>query len=52
LEHPPRDPDDAAVLPDLDPELHGLPIAVRVGVLGKGEEQWLLRLYLVSDFVL
>jgi hypothetical protein len=26
LEYAPRDPDDAAVLADLDPELHGLPL--------------------------
>jgi hypothetical protein len=38
LEHAPRDPEDAAVLPDLDPELHGLLIGVPVGVLGKSEE--------------
>jgi hypothetical protein len=34
LEHTAQDPDDAAVLPDLDPELYGLPLGVPVGVLG------------------
>ena len=29
----PRDPDDIAVLADLDPELHGLAVGVPVGVL-------------------
>jgi hypothetical protein len=38
LEHTAWDPDDAAVVADLDPELHGLPIRVPSGVLGKGEE--------------
>jgi len=35
LEHAPRDPDDTAVLPDLDPELDGLTLGTPVGVLGK-----------------
>jgi hypothetical protein len=35
LEHTARDPDDAAVLLDLDPELHGLLLGVPVGVLGE-----------------
>ena len=39
LEHAPRDPDDAAVLPDLDAELYGLLLGVPVGVLGEPEEQ-------------
>jgi hypothetical protein len=30
-----RDPDHTAVLPDLDPELHRLPIRVPSGVSGK-----------------
>jgi hypothetical protein len=34
LEHPPRHPDHAAVLADLDPELHGLPLGIPAGVLG------------------
>jgi len=38
LEHAPRDPDNAAVLPDLYPELDGLPVGVPVGVFGEGEE--------------
>jgi len=38
LEHVPRDPDNTAVLADLDPELHGLPLRVPVGVLGEREE--------------
>jgi len=32
LEHTARDPDDAAVFPDLDPELDGLPLRVRAEV--------------------
>jgi hypothetical protein len=31
LEHPPRNPDHAAVLANLDPELHGLPLGVPSG---------------------
>jgi hypothetical protein len=38
LKHTARDPDDAAVLADLDPELYGLLLGVPVGVLGEGEE--------------
>ena len=38
LEYSPRDPDHAAVLADLDPELHGLPLGIPAGVLG---ERWL-----------
>jgi hypothetical protein len=34
LEHAPRNPDHAAVLADLDPELHGLPLGIPSGVLG------------------
>jgi hypothetical protein len=34
LKHPPRHPDHAAVLADLDPELHGLPLGIPLGVLG------------------
>ena len=37
-EDPSRDPDNAAVLADLDPELYGLLLGVPVGVLGEGEE--------------
>jgi hypothetical protein len=33
LEHPPRNPDHAAVFADLNPELHGLPLGVPAGVL-------------------
>jgi len=36
LEHAPRDPDDAAVLADLDPELYSLLLGVLAGVLGEG----------------
>ena len=43
LEHAPRDPDEAAVFPDLDPELDGLVLGVPVGVFGEGEEQRRLR---------
>ena len=32
MEHTARDPDDAAVFPDLDPELDGLPLRVRAEV--------------------
>jgi len=39
LEHAPRDPDEAAVFPDLD----GLVLGVPVGVFGEGEEQRRLR---------
>jgi hypothetical protein len=49
LEHAPRDPDDAAVLPDLDPELDGLLLGVPVGVLGKGEEHGGFRSRAGSD---
>jgi hypothetical protein len=38
-EHPPRDPDHAAVLADLDPKLRGLLLGIPAGVFGKGEEQ-------------
>jgi hypothetical protein len=38
LEHAARDPDDAVVLSDLDPELYGLALGVPSGVLRKGEE--------------
>jgi hypothetical protein len=38
LEYAPRDPDHGAVLADLDPELHGLPLGIPAGVLGEGEE--------------
>ena len=38
LENAPRDPDDAAVLADLNPELHILPFGIPAGVLGEGEE--------------
>jgi hypothetical protein len=33
-----RDPDRAAILADLDPELHRLPLGIPVGILG---ERWL-----------
>ena len=36
LEHPPRHPDHAVVLADLDPELYGLPLGIPAGVLGEG----------------
>ena len=39
-----RDPNHAAVLADLNRELHGLPLGIPVGVLGKGEEHRLPRL--------
>jgi hypothetical protein len=32
--------DTAAVLADLDPELHRLPLGIPTGVLGEGEEHW------------
>jgi hypothetical protein len=35
LEHPPLDPHHAAVLADLDAELHRLPLGVPAGVLGE-----------------
>jgi hypothetical protein len=35
LEHPPRHPDHAMVLADLDPELHRLPLGIPAGVLGE-----------------
>jgi hypothetical protein len=35
LEPAPWDPNHPAVLADLDPELHGLPLAVPAGVLGE-----------------
>jgi hypothetical protein len=35
LEHTAWDPNDAAMLPDLDPELYRLALGVPVGVLGK-----------------
>jgi hypothetical protein len=38
LEYAPRHPDHAAVLADLDPELHGLPLGIPAGDLGEGEE--------------
>jgi hypothetical protein len=34
LEDAPRHPDQPAVLADLDPELHGLPLGIPAGVLG------------------
>ena len=34
----PRDPEHAAVIADLDPELHRLPPGIPAGVLGDGEE--------------
>jgi len=34
-EHAPRDPDHPTVLPDLDPETHGLLLGVPASVLGK-----------------
>jgi hypothetical protein len=37
LKHPPRDPDHAVVLADLDPELYGLPLGIPAGVFGEGE---------------
>jgi hypothetical protein len=37
LEHAPREPDHAAVLADLDPDFHRLPIGVPAGVLGKAD---------------
>jgi hypothetical protein len=38
LEPTPRDPDPAAVLADLDPELHRLPLGIPASVLGEREE--------------
>jgi putative ABC transport system substrate-binding protein len=38
LEDAPRDPDHAAVLPDLDPEHYGLPIGVSAAIIRDGEE--------------
>jgi len=38
LDNAPRHLDHAVVLAYLDPELHGLPIGIPSGVLGKGEE--------------
>ena len=38
MEHTARDPNDTALLPDLDPELDGLLLGVPVGVPGEGEE--------------
>ena len=35
LEHAPRDPNHAAVLADLDPELHGLPLGTPPASSGK-----------------
>jgi hypothetical protein len=35
LEYAPRDPDHAAVLADLAPELDGLPLGIPPGVLGE-----------------
>jgi len=35
LEHAPRDRDDTAVLADLGPGLHGLPLGIPLGVLGE-----------------
>jgi hypothetical protein len=43
LEHPPRDPDRAALFAYLDPEFEGLPLSVPAGVLGEGEEHRRLR---------
>jgi len=52
LEHAPRDPHDAAVLTDLDPELHGLPLGVPMDVFREGEEQRASDRALRSDCVL
>jgi hypothetical protein len=52
LKHPPRDPDHATVLPDLDPELDGLPLRVPVGVLGEGEKHSRRLIARGSDCVL
>jgi hypothetical protein len=38
LKYAPQDPDQAALLADLDPELHGLPIGIPAGDLREGEE--------------
>jgi hypothetical protein len=38
LKHAPGDQDHAFVLADDDAELHGLPLGIPSGVLGKGEE--------------
>jgi len=38
LEHAPRHPDHAAVLTDLHPKLHGLPLVIPAGVLAEGQE--------------
>jgi hypothetical protein len=35
LKRAPRDPDHPAILADLDPELHGLPLGIPAGVLGE-----------------
>ena len=43
LEHTAPDPDDTAVLPDLDRELYGLVLGVPMGVHGEGGEQRRLR---------
>ena len=39
----PREPDHAAVLADLNPKLHSLPLSVPMGVFGEGEERRCLR---------
>ena len=36
LEHPPRNPDHTTVLPNLDAELHRLPLGIPAGVLAVG----------------
>jgi hypothetical protein len=52
LEHTARDPDDAPVLSDLDPELDGLLLGVPVGVLGGGMKNMGPRIERWSDRVL
>jgi len=42
-ERAPRDQNHAPILADLDPELHGLPLGIPSGVLGKGEGHGRLR---------
>ena len=43
LEHPPGNPDHAAVLADLDPKLDGLWTGIPACILGEGEENMGLR---------
>jgi len=52
LEHRARDPDDAAVFPDLDAELDSLLLGVPVGVLGGGVKNMGPRIERWSDGVL